>query len=166
MYEMLEKYGDKREKNGMIKGESKVRIEVTKRMISRGKLTLEDIAVFSNFSLSSVKELAECSRMIESLVHSRVEDTHYYVLKEATRHFKQDADNEGIALGEKVEKYGDEREQNGIEEGESKVRDETAKSMLASGKLSLNDISEYSGLPLSKLRELAGWNKLDDMFGV
>ncbi len=56
----------------------------------------------------------------------------------------------------KVQKYGDERERYGREVGESKARIENAKNMIAAGKLTLEDVAAYSGLPLSKVRELAG----------
>ncbi len=60
----------------------------------------------------------------------------------------------------KVQKYGDEREKygrlKGQEEGASKVRIENANNMIALGKLTLEDVATFSGLPLSKVRELVG----------
>ncbi len=59
---------------------------------------------------------------------------------------------------EKVEKYGDEREKKGRlegkEEGKYKESIEIAKRMIADN-LSLDEVAFYSGLPLSKIEELA-----------
>ncbi len=69
---------------------------------------------------------------------------------------------------DKVEKYGDEREkkgrlegrlkgrQEGKEEGKYKESIEIAWKIIASGKLTLEDIAACTGLPLSKIKELAG----------
>ena len=50
----LEKYGNERE----VEGESKAKRENAKRMIASGKLTMEEVASFSDLSLSEVIELA------------------------------------------------------------------------------------------------------------
>ena len=47
-----------------------------------------------------------------------------------------------------------EREE-GLAEGEAKGALDTAKRMLAKGKLSVEEIAEYSDLPIDKVKELA-----------
>ncbi len=59
MCEKVEKYGDEREKNGRLEGKSEAQIENAKKMIASGKLSLEDISLYSGLSLSEVEKLAE-----------------------------------------------------------------------------------------------------------
>ncbi len=74
-------------------------------------------------------------------------------------HF-DDTDDGRIAMCEKLERYCGEREKDvrikSEKKGEAETRIENAEKMIASGRLSYEDISICSGLPLSEVKELAG----------
>ena len=54
----LETYCKKRETEGIKEGSAAAKRENAKRMIASGKLTMEEVASFSDLSLSEVIELA------------------------------------------------------------------------------------------------------------
>ncbi len=115
-------------------------------------------------------ENSEIGLLMKDFSCSRAEDMHYDILKKSMYHYKNTEEGRKI-MCEKVQKYGDEREKfgrlkgrlegklegklEGQEEGKSEARIENAKSMIAD-KLPLEKVAAYSGLPLSKVRELAG----------
>lgn len=70
-------------------------------------------------------------------------DMYYDVLKKGMRHYKE---TEG----------GRERMCKAVEDYVEKKQAETVKKMIAGGKLTIEEIAEYSGLPLEKIKEIAG----------
>lgn len=72
--------------------------------------------------------------------------SHYKELSDKVRYYKET--EKGVETMCKA--FDDLRE-----ETEMRTRIENARKMLASGKLSLDDVVEYSGLPLEKVQELA-----------
>ncbi len=82
---------------------------------------------------------------LEKLMHDfsciKAEDMYFSQLAKKMRYFKEDA--RGVATMCKV-----------MENMRNDVRIENALEMIRGGKLSLEDIAQYSGLPLDKVREL------------
>ena len=89
---------------------------------------------------------------------SRAADMHYDILKKGMSHFK---DNEkGLeTVCDKLETYCKERETEGrtegIKEGSATAKRENAKRMIASGKLTMEEVASFSDLSLSEVIELA-----------
>ena len=83
---------------------------------------------------------------------------HYKTLAEAVREKKERIrEEEAMNIFDKA--YEDGRLdgiEEGIVEGSKQTSIETAKKMLSAGKLSLDDIAEYTDLPIETIKELAG----------
>ena len=105
-------------------------------------------------------------RLMKDFGCSRAADMHYDILKKGMSHFK---DNEkGLeTVSDKLETYCKKREAVGIEEGIKKgikegikegsatAKRENAKRMIASGKLTMEEVASFSDLSLSEVIELA-----------
>ena len=101
-------------------------------------------------------------RLMKDFGCSRATDMHYDILKKGMSHFK---DNEkGLeTVSDKLETYCKKREAVGIEEGIKKgikegsatAKRENAKRMIASGKLTMEEVASFSDLSLSEVIELA-----------
>ena len=86
-------------------------------------------------------------KLMSDFFCTEADEMNYQELSDRVRFYKETekgADTMGSVLDEMRE------------ETEMKTRVENALKMLADGKLSLEDIAEYSGLSLEKIRELAG----------
>lgn len=82
-------------------------------------------------------------------------EMHYGVLADRVRFFKES--KEGVLIMCRVmEEMRNESLQEGIAEG----RKETALRMLQTGKLSVEEITEYSGLEVEEVEQLAGLQKV------
>lgn len=86
-------------------------------------------------------------RLMRDFYCTDAKDMHYKELSERVRHYKET--EEGV---DKMGSVLDEMRK----EAADKVRIENAIKMIEDGSLSFEKISEYSGLSLEKVRELAG----------
>ncbi len=90
-------------------------------------------------------------------------DMFYDVLKRGMHHYKE-TEGGRAKVCKAIEIYGEERKLEGRAEGrvEGRVEGrtegaiETARKMISRGKLALDEIADYTGLPLAKVKELAG----------
>lgn len=84
---------------------------------------------------------------------ARPEDMHYAVLAERAGWFKHSAEGSDT-MCRAVEELWEEGRKVGEKEGRKEGRLETARKMLIAGKLTLEEIAEYSGLPLDDVQHL------------
>ncbi|WP_051688381.1 hypothetical protein [Butyrivibrio sp. AE2032] len=82
------------------------------------------------------------AKLMSDFFCTEAKDMNYKELSEKVRYFKES-------------EKGVERMFDSLEDMRNEVRIETALKMIAGGKLSLEDIASYSGLPLDKVKELA-----------
>ncbi len=143
----------------MGKGKAMYHVERTIRELDHEDFNDGNHIIYVN---GECRDDSEVGLLMRDFAATTAEEMHYDILRE-TMHYFKDTEEGRLAMCEKVEKYGDEREKNGrIEgrlegkaEGKSETQIDNAKKMIASGKLSLEDIALYSGLPLSEVEKLA-----------
>ena len=115
---------------------------------------------------SFLDETTPVGRLMKDFGCSKSADMFYDVLKKGMSHFK-DTEEGVIKVCDKLEMYANKREEEGEARGEARGRAEgeakgeatakreNAKRMIASGKLTLEDVSLFSDLPFSEVIELA-----------
>ena len=103
------------------------------------------------FSVCSRDVNTELGRLIYDLFCTDPDDMYNQVLADKARHFKEDP--KGV---EAMGSVFDEVREEGIEVGTERARIQNAINMLEGGKLSIEEIAQYSGLPIEKVEELAG----------
>lgn len=102
----------------------------------------------------SYKDSSPIGRLMKDFGCNKSADMYYDVLKRGMSHFK-DTDEGIVTVCDKLEKYGNLREIRGEARGEAKAKMKNAEKMIASGKLTLEEVASFSDLPLSDVIELA-----------
>lgn len=92
-------------------------------------------------------------RLMHDFFCARPADMHYAVLAERAKQFKYGTEGSDTMCRAVEELYKEGRKE-GRKEGHKEGRLETARKMLAAGKLTLEEIAEYSGLPLDEVKRL------------
>ena len=94
-------------------------------------------------------------KLMSDFYCTKADGMYYKELSDKVRHYKES--EEGVkAMCDIWEEVKNEGIQEGKIEGKLEASIENAKTMLKSGKLSLEEIAEFSGLSIEKVRELAG----------
>ncbi len=104
---------------------------------------------------------SEIGKLVHDLLCRDVNEMHFDVLKKRVSQFKNSEEGRQI-MCKAVEEYGDRRaaeaaargKAEGEEQGKLEAMIATAKRMLANGKLMLQEIAEFSGLPLAQIEKL------------
>ena len=94
-------------------------------------------------------------QLIEDLNESKTAKMNYKIISEAVRDAKEDQKEENH-MKDMFEDAYERAEARGMEKGLEQSKIETAKKMLSSGKLSIDEISEFTSLPLETVKQLAG----------
>ncbi len=93
----------------------------------------------------------EIGRLMHDFSCWNPDDMNYELMRDAARYYKEDP--KGVAI--MCEAFEETRKE-GEKKGELKQAIETAKRMIARGKMTLKEISEDVNLPLEQVQELAG----------
>lgn len=108
---------------------------------------------------------SEIGKLVHDLLCRDVNEMHFDILKKRVSQFKNSEEGRQI-MCKAVEEYGDRRAAEAAARGKAEGRAEgeeqgkleamiaTAKRMLANGKLMLQEIAEFSGLPLAQIEKL------------
>ena len=98
-------------------------------------------------------------RLMHDFACTEPDEMHYNVLADRVRFFKES--REGVVTMSRVlEEMRYQSMQEGIEEGRKEGRKEMVVRMLQTGKLTVEEIAEYSGLEVEEVEELAGMQKV------
>ena len=93
-------------------------------------------------------------RLMNDFYCTEADDMCYEELSSRVKKYKESA--EGVeSMGSVFDEIREEARNEGRNEGRNENACEIALKLIGSGKLSLEEISEYSGLPIEKVRELA-----------
>ena len=124
------------------------------RIITEGKVDFNDgeHIIYVNGSIKT-KDTA-LGRLMNDFYCTEADDMCYEELSSRVKKYKESA--EGVeSMGSVFDEIREEARKEGRNEGRNENACEIALKLIGSGKLTLEEISEYSGLPIEKVRELA-----------
>lgn len=121
------------------------------RVIREGNVQFNDRQhiIYVNGAMKSTD--TALGRLMSDFFCKKADDMHYKELAKRVRYFKES--EEGV---DTMCQIWDEVRNEGKMEGKIEGKIETAKAMIKSGKLSLEDIAEMTGFSVEQIRELAG----------